>query len=191
MAPPFVPVLTSCSLKPPGSKQHGAINQDMFEALPSVKLTVYELENHHFSLVNQLFLWPFSIAMFNYYRLLFNIRYHFPHDCSWSTACPPLKWSSKSSMHRCLFHSVHQILYILSTLLLYIFVISRTMWWELNRACPGARNDSGLRGRCETKWSTRSCSYVCVDPVEILKLRAARGSSTESCSGSAGHMDKL
>jgi hypothetical protein len=69
MAPPFVPVLTSCSLKPPGSKQHGAINQDMFEALPSVKLTVYELENHHFSLVNQLFLWPFSIAMLVYWRV--------------------------------------------------------------------------------------------------------------------------
>ena len=28
------------------------------------------MENHHFSWVNQLFLWPFSIAMFVYQRVL-------------------------------------------------------------------------------------------------------------------------
>jgi hypothetical protein len=34
--------------------------------LPSGKLSHNELENHHFSWVNPLFLWPFSIAMFVY-----------------------------------------------------------------------------------------------------------------------------
>ena len=36
--------------------------------LVSIQKTV---ENHHFEWVNQLFLWPFSIAMLNYQRVCF------------------------------------------------------------------------------------------------------------------------
>ena len=52
------------SQKLPFGKNRGAgLWYSIYHHLPSGKLSHSELENHHVSQVNQLFLWPFSIVM--------------------------------------------------------------------------------------------------------------------------------
>ena len=62
--------------------------EQSFCLLPSGKLTVCYGKIHHFSWVNPLFLWPFSIAMLVYQRVIIMTRMTFLHyycySCSYS-----------------------------------------------------------------------------------------------------------